>query len=76
MGRKQLLALKASEKKAVQVLFYFLKIVSTCLEGEKNKKASQQHHLFILLLIPTYVILMRPFQHALKEFLKQLFFSF
>lgn len=70
------MALKASKKKAVQGFFYFLKSVLTCLEGKKNKKASQQHHLFILFLIPTYLILMRPFWHVLREFLKQLFFLF
>lgn len=41
--------------------------------GKIIKKASQQHHLFILLLIPTYLILVRPLQHGLREFLKQLF---
>lgn len=76
MERKQLVAPKASEDNAVE-LFYFLRSTSTCLEGEKNKKksfpAAPPVYLF---LIPSYLILMSPFRHVLRELLKQFDFFF
>lgn len=75
-GEKTAGGTESLRRRQVRVLLYFLKSVSTCLEEEKNKKAFQQHHLFILFLIPTYLILMRPFRQVLREFLKQFSFFF
>lgn len=76
MGRKELVALKVSEK-AVQVLFYFLKSASTCLEGEKNKKkilsvAPPVYFAFDSHLPDSYEAI----SACLKRVLKQLFYYF